>query len=122
MIEFPIPDLLDKVAILKLKIERIGEPHLQDAYDFYMKEINLIGGMENYLEELYIINGLIWDNEHEIRKGSMCSLSLEDVGRRCLKIRDLNKVRLSIKDKIAIETKSGFKDVSMNVYSPVEKK
>jgi hypothetical protein len=122
MIEFPLPDLIDKVAILKLKIERIGEPHLKTAYNFYMKALKKYPKkkqpiIEKALLELYEINGKIWDNEHEIRKGNVCDLPLVEVGRRCLLIRDLNKIRLAIKEKLVEETKSGFKDVSMNIYN-----
>ena len=34
--KIPIAELIDKMTILKLKIERVGEPHLQKEYDKYM--------------------------------------------------------------------------------------
>jgi hypothetical protein len=122
MIAFPLPDLIDKVAILKLKVERINEPHLKQAYNFYMKALKKYPKkhkkiIDKAFIDLYDINGRIWDNEHEIRKGTVCDLPLVEVGRRCLLIRDLNKLRLAIKERIVEETKSGFKDVSMNVYN-----
>jgi len=120
MVEFPLADLIDKTAILKLKVERIGEPHLKKAYNFYIKALKKYSHQKEIkqaFKELYEINGRIWDNEHEIRKGTVCDLPLVEVGRRCLLIRDLNKIRLAIKDRIVVETKSGFKDVSMNVYN-----
>jgi uncharacterized protein YxjI len=97
---------------------------LKEAYDFYMQEIEKTyiypldrKIIKKGLKDLYEINGKIWDNEHAIRKGSVCDLPLKEVGRRCLKIRDLNKIRLAIKEKLVDETHSGFKDVSMNVYN-----
>jgi len=117
--ELTLPDLIDKMSILKLKIERIGEPHLKIEYAYYEKEICKLPVlikplMDVFLKKLYQINGKIWDLEHEIREGSKCKLSLKEVGRRTLIIRDLNKKRVAIKDKIVDETGSGFKDIKMN--------
>lgn len=115
----PISEILDRLSIVKLKVERIGEPQLQDeflalskALEDYKKEgFNI---KENWLEDLYDINRQIWDLESDIRRGKEKELGLEEVGRRAILIRDTNKQRVAIKNKIAEETGSGFKDVKMN--------
>ena len=117
--EIAISDLLDKMSIIKLKIERIGETHLQKEYDIYANELEIMNPkfkikLHNSFLELYEINAKIWDLEHEIRLGLNCELSLEEVGRRTLLIRELNKKRVRIKDIIVEYTNSGFKDVKMN--------
>jgi len=66
------------------------------------------------LERLYDINGKIWDLESDIRKGKEGELGLEEVGRRAIMIRELNKKRISVKNQITEETNMGFKDVKMN--------
>jgi len=46
--EMPLPEILDRLSILKLKIERIGEPHLQkellaytEAIEEYKKKVKV---------------------------------------------------------------------------------
>ena len=69
---------------------------------------------ERILKKLYEVNGKIWDLEADIRKGKEGELGLEEVGRRAIEIRNLNKTRISIKNEITEVTGSGFKDVKVN--------
>lgn len=52
------------------------------------------------VERLFIIDHRIWELEADIREGKENSLGLEEVGRRALKIRDLNKQRIGVKNEI----------------------
>ena len=69
---------------------------------------------DQWIKELYNINSQIWDLEADIRAGREGKISLEEVGRRTLLIRDLNRQRVSIKNRIIDETGIGFKDVKIN--------
>jgi len=69
---------------------------------------------DEWLNELYIVNAKIWDLESDIRKGKEGELGLEEVGRRAILIRNLNRERVALKNKIIEETGIGFKDVKMN--------
>lgn len=117
--ERPLPEIIDRMSILKLKIERIGELHLNHElkeyekalFDFQRRGIRID---PSWSEELYEINGTIWDLESDIRRGKEKELGLEEVGRRAIAIRELNKKRVSVKNKIVEETGIGFKDVKMN--------
>ena len=53
------------------------------------------------IDALYEVNGAIWDLESDIRKGKEGELGLEEVGRRALKIRDLNAKRIQFKNDIS---------------------
>jgi len=117
--EMPLSEILDRLSILKLKIERINEPHLHkelgifnEAIDDFKKKGVKIN--DSWLKDLYEINGKIWDLESDIRKGKEGELGLEEVGRRAILIRDLNKQRVSIKNSIVEQTGIGFKDVKVN--------
>jgi len=115
--EMSLPEMLDRMSIVKLKIERIGEPHLKQEYGEYEKAIKDfekkgIKTKKEWLEELYKINGKIWDLESDIRRGKENEIGL--VGRRAIEIRELNKQRIAIKNKIVEETGLGFKDIKMN--------
>ena len=110
--EMPLPEMLDRMSILKLKIERIGEPHLRKEMEEYKKAVEEcekkgIKIKEEWLKGLYEINGKIWDLESDIRKGKENELGLEEVGRRAIAIRELNKQRIAIKNKIVEETGLG---------------
>jgi len=50
---------------------------------------------------LLALNSRIWGLESTIRMGSDCKLPLEEVGRRTIEIRDLNRLRGSVKNQIA---------------------
>ena len=52
--------------------------------------------------------------ESDIRKGKEGELGLEEVGRRAILIRNLNRERVALKNKIIEETGIGFKDVKVN--------
>ncbi len=117
--EMPLAEVLDRLSILKLKIERINEPHLKKELNVFNEAIQKFKNKgikikDNWLNDLYKINAKIWDLEADIRKGKENELGLEEVGRRAILIRNLNKERVSIKNKIIEETGIGFKDVKIN--------
>lgn len=117
--EMPLSEILDRLSIIKLKIERIGEPHLkleEKAYEEAVEEFKSKGLKINddWLKQLKEVNGKIWDLESDIRKGKEGQLGLEEVGRRAIAIRELNKIRVGIKNKVVEETGKGFRDVKMN--------
>lgn len=118
----PLPELLDRWSILKLKIERIKEPHLNLEMEAYQKALDEFEekGIEikkKWLDELYDLNKQIWDLESDIRNGKEEELGLEEVGRRAILIRETNKKRITVKNKIVEESGHGFKDVKMNHIS-----
>ncbi len=117
--EMPLPEILDRLSILKLKIERIGEPHLQKELEEYERALDDFKAREifineNWLVDLYNLNSQIWDLESDIRKGKEGELGLEEVGRRAIEIRNINNKRVAVKNKIVEKTGLGFKDVKMN--------
>ena len=117
--EMPLPEILDRMSIVKLKIERIGEPHLKEEYAEYEKALDEFKSRgiqikQEWLDDLHKFNGEIWDLEADIRQGKEEELGLEEVGRRAIKIREANKKRISVKNKIVEATGLGFKDVKMN--------
>lgn len=120
--KMPLSEVIDRMSIIKLKIERIGEPHLRSEFGAYEEAIEDykktgVDVKDEWLEELHLINGKIWDLESDIRKGKEGELGLEEVGRRAIMIRELNKKRITLKNEIADLTGIGFKDVKMNHVS-----
>ena len=52
--------------------------------------------------------------EDDIRKGKVGHLSLEEVGRTALKIRESNGVRIGIKAKVVNATGIGYREIKVN--------
>ena len=117
--EMPLSEVLDRLVIVRLKMERIKTENKAKEYEYYKKAVDEYKkrGMvikQEWIDRLYEANGKIWDLEYDIRKGKEGNLGLEEVGRRAIRIREINKIRISIKNEIAETTGSGFKDVKMN--------
>ena len=118
----PLAEVLDRLSILKLKVERINEPHLRKELEVFSKAIQEFKNRgtiikDSWLNELYMINAKIWDLEYDIRKGKEGELGLEEVGKRAILIRNLNRERVALKNKIIEETGIGFKDIKINHVS-----
>lgn len=111
-----LAEVLDRYTILSLKMDRIGGDEIIKAYKKYSEYIAKNSHLltDDWIKALYEVNGQIWDLEFDIRKGKEGELGLEEVGRRAIQIRDLNKKRITIKNRIIEATGQGFKDVKMN--------
>ena len=70
--------------------------------------------MGDLMDRISIVNIKISILEADIRKGKEDELGLEEVGRRALQIRDLNKERVAIKNAINEKFNDGFKEVKVN--------
>jgi hypothetical protein len=67
-------------------------------------------------EEIKDVNGTIWDLEGQIRDGSLDGLEDYKHGwELCLKVRDVNRVRNTIKNKINKLYNSGFMEIRINI-------
>ena len=118
----PLPELIDRYTIAKLKAKRLGDEHSRKEFHEYKKAMadakkNGVRIERKWVERLYSINRQMWDNGHEIRCGRGSNLGLEEIGRRYLKTRDLNKKRIAVKNEIARETGLEFMDIKMNERS-----
>ena len=111
--KMPISEIIDRYTITRLKSERTNED-VQLELESYLKEIESYNAdLDEYIDSLYIANGKIWDAEGDIRKGGV-DLSLEDIGRLALEVRDLNCDRNAIKAEIVDRFSEGFKELKVN--------
>jgi len=114
-----IGDVVDRYSICKLKYERAQIDNTQETYSL-LNEMSFYKGLETYVDKLYEINGLCWDMESDIRSGNEDDLGLEEVGRRALKLRDLNSVRVSVKNELNSKFKEGFIEIKMDHSSETD--
>lgn len=106
-------DLVDRYSIVKLKSERT-DVDCSDESTSLIEEISKTDGLVDFVQELYTVNGMIWDLESDIRKGREGELGLEEVGRRAIAIRELNGKRVAIKNKVNTIYNSGFIETKVN--------
>ena len=123
--EIPPSELIDKMSILKLKIERVGEEHLKEEFNKCEESLDLFNkeGIEikkEWFNILYEINKKIWDLDFEIR--DLVHKKIEDIskeefkriGKNSVEILNSMKERIAIKNRIVEETKLGFKETKKN--------
>ena len=103
--EMSLGEIADRYSIIKLKSERT-DVDCKEEFDTLKNELN---GDEiyTYVDQLYKVNGRIWDLESDIRKGKEGELGLEEVGRRAIMIRDFNKERINSLVFAALRSSTG---------------
>lgn len=108
----PISEMADRLSIAILKDIRT-ENDMSEEIIAYREELKHYE-CENYIHKLIEVNGKIWDLEADIRAGREGSMSLEEVGRRAIAIRELNKIRVGYKNELVEKFREGFKDIKIN--------
>lgn len=114
----PISEIIDRYTICLLKRYRANaqnSPELntleQTLNEYYNKYRGSKEMIHSAIIKLTEVNGAIWDLEADIRQGKEGTLGLEEVGRRALKIRDLNQVRVSCKNELVVRFNEGYQDL-----------
>ncbi|MDO8482042.1 MAG: glycosyltransferase family 1 protein [bacterium] len=116
----PLPEAIDKLSILLLKRERCDKkdlPIVEKEYAFFRKVVDSyrdddgIDIKQEWIDDLKKNNATAWDMEADIRQGRENGLGLEEVGRRAIILRDVNKVRMELKKRIADEAGLDFYEI-----------
>ena len=115
--EYPLSELIDRLSICGLRIKKLNEGH--DEYNHILKEIlsKNFKDFNFYLSSLFEVNSKIWELESDIRNCLDEKLGYEEIGRRAVLIRDLNKKRVSLKNEIVEKTGCGFTNKKSNHIS-----
>jgi hypothetical protein len=106
-IPMTIGEIADRFSICKLKSERTDIDCSKELC-LLEKELSHYPEISIYIDQLYEINGSIWHLESDIRLGKEGKLGLEEVGRRAIKIRNFNGMRVSTKNTINQLYNQGF--------------
>jgi hypothetical protein len=114
---FPIIELVDRYAIARLRFDRTQAN--QEELDFYNTQIaNIdITKITKELDELFAVHQSIWNLEAELKSGVEDQLSLEEIGRRAIEIRNWNNKRIRIKNLIADKLGSNIKEIKRDHLS-----
>jgi DNA polymerase III delta prime subunit len=98
---FPVIELVDRLAIAEVKFQRTKANEQELLW--YMNQairIDITQIVDEY-EDLKRIHNEIWDLEAELKTGREAELSLEEIGRRAIAIRDHNNKRIALKNSMA---------------------
>ena len=116
----PLPEVVDRYTIARLKLERLDDTQIdvdsmKEEIEYYKSGFDFENEkLSELTNELYLVNGRIWDTESSIRMGLDKQMTLNEVGSRALRVRDLNRIRMKVKNDIIDLTGNGFKDCKMN--------
>jgi hypothetical protein len=111
--KMPISEIADRYSIALLKNERANAENELEIYTLH-KELVQYSDVMEFVSKLKEVNGKIWDLESDIRKGKEGELGFEEVGRRAIQIRELNKIRVGYKNEMVKKYEEGFEDIKMN--------
>ena len=98
---FPVIELVDRLAIAEVKFKRTKAN--EEELLWYMNQalrIDISVIVEEY-EQLKEIHNKIWELEGLLKTGRESELSLEEIGRRAIAIRDHNNKRVALKNVMA---------------------
>jgi hypothetical protein len=116
---FPIIELIDRYSIACIKFKKTNGLN-KDELEFYKKQIDNISveWIKNEIQELMSIHEKIWMLESELKSGHENMISLEEIGRRAIEIRNWNNIRIKTKNKIAdILNKDTVREIKKNHVS-----
>lgn len=121
IVPMPVAEVCDRFTIALLKQERLDDSQIDKAglarqITHYRQGIDTsIKGLTGLVNRLKDINSDIWFAEAAIRAGQDEQLGLEEIGRRAIKIRDLNRIRIKIKNDITnLVNQPDFADCKVN--------
>jgi hypothetical protein len=114
---FPIIELVDRLAIAEIKFKRTKAN--EEELIWYMNQalrIDLSLIVDEYTE-LKRIHNEIWELEALLKTGREAELSLEEIGRRAIAIRDHNNKRVRLKNLIAEKLNCSVREIKKDHLS-----
>jgi DNA polymerase III delta prime subunit len=114
---FPIIELVDRLAIAEVKFQRTNANEQELLW--YMNQslrIDLTQIVNEY-EDLKRIHNEIWELEAELKTGREAELSLEEIGRRAIAIRDHNNKRILLKNSMAEKLNCSVREIKKDHLS-----
>ena len=110
-ITFPIIELLDRLTIAKIKIDKGLDS--QAEYDYYANQARQfdLTSVKSLLDDLEETHLSIWALESDLRRGLENNLGYEEIGRRAVDIRNYNNQRVNIKNQLADALGDPIKEV-----------
>lgn len=99
--KFPVIELVDRLAIAEIKWQRTQAN--REELDWYQQQVMQFDTslIAQNMQQLRDIHNSIWELEKELKSGQEHKLSLEEIGRRAIEIRNFNNRRIQLKNQMA---------------------
>jgi hypothetical protein len=115
---FPILELIDRLCIARVKWERTKSNKEElDWYETVWHNLPSSPELEDNIKHLTEIHNEIWNLEWQLKSGVEEQLSLEEIGRRAIKIRDYNNKRIALKNSTAALFNSPVREIKQDHLS-----
>ena len=125
----PVLELIDRLCIARVKHERTSGSNEAELRWYESRYQELIGQLSadqltqlvSDIQEITRIHNTIWDLEWQLKSGVENQLSLEEIGRRAIRIRDNNNRRIEFKNSIAALFGLEMREIKTDHLSDSEK-
>ena len=99
----PVLELIDRLCIARVKHARThGANQVElDWYEAKLCELPQSAELNDAIQAMTDIHHAIWDLEWQLKSGVEQMLSLQEIGRRAIAIRDFNNKRIAYKNSVA---------------------
>lgn len=99
----PVLELIDRLCIARVKHARTnGANQIElDWYEDKYQQLPQSAELDADIQAMTDIHHAIWDLEWQLKSGVEQMLSLQEIGRRAIAIRDFNNRRIAYKNSIA---------------------
>ena len=117
--EYPLVEIIDRLLILKLKIEKSNNPRFTEEYEKYESVLEVykskgVKVKQKWLDKLYAINSSQWDLFSLMKIAKNNGPDLKEIGRIYIELLIENKKRTVVKNEIVDATGKGYKDIKIN--------
>ena len=97
---FPVGELIDRLIIARIKSEKLGlVTNESEWYESSVQDLDL-DIVEPEMTALKQAHLKIWEMESLLKSGLEEQISLDEIGRRAIEIRNFNADRIAIKNAI----------------------
>jgi hypothetical protein len=103
----PVLEMIDRLCIARVKYRRTNGANQVERdwyelrYEVLLQRVAIPAELEHNVAAMTAIHEAIWELEWQLKSGVEDQLSLEEIGRRAIRIRDYNNKRISFKNSIA---------------------
>ena len=99
----PVLELIDRLCIARVKHARTqGANQVErDWYEHKLAQLPQSTELDEAIQAMTDIHHAIWDLEWQLKSGVEQMLSLQEIGRRAIAIRDHNNKRIAYKNSVA---------------------
>lgn len=99
----PVLELIDRLCIARVKHARTNGANQVELnwYEEKLRQLPQSAELDEAIQAMTDIHHAIWDLEWQLKSGVEQMLSLQEIGRRAIAIRDFNNKRIAYKNSVA---------------------